>query len=194
MLGADRYLSFSVAGPITRGFSMAIDPPPEYEDVNETVIAEWKQETTTRERVRSVVQRIQEPTLASTIADRARASEPVARDTLADLNDLGVVATLETGHGTLYKRNDQMDIYRQIVEIHKTYDEGQLVARLQELKGTVNALRDKYGVESPTELAQELDPDDADSWEDHTKWQTAQKNLSLAKAAISFYDAERVVA
>ena len=48
-------------------------------------------------------------------------------------------------------------------------------------------------VESPAELAQQLDPDDHEGWEDHTTWQTAQKNLYLAKAAISFYDAEKVV-
>lgn len=172
---------------------MEIGAPPAYEDVNEAAVEEWKQETTTRERIRSVVQRIQEPTPASAIADRARASEPVVRDTLADLADLGLVETLETGQGTLYKRNDQMYIYRQVIKLQETYDEAELLAKLQDLKETVNTLREKHGVESPTELAQELDPDDADGWEDHTVWQTAQKNLYLAKAAISFYDARRVI-
>lgn len=172
---------------------MEIEAPPEYEDVNEAAVEEWKQETTTRERIRSVVQRIREPTPASAIARRARASEPVVRDTLADLADLGLVETLETGQGTLYKRNDRMYIYKQVIKLHETYDEDELVTRLQELKETVNTLREKHGVESPTELAQELDPDDADGWEDHTVWQTAQKNLYLAKTAISFYDARNVV-
>lgn len=173
---------------------MKIETPPEYENLNEAVVDEWKQETTTRERVRSVVQRIQEPTPASTIADQARASEPVVRDTLADLVDIGLVETLETGQGTLYKRNDQMYIYKQVVELQEAYDEDELVTKLQDLKETVNSLRSKYNVESPTELAQELDPDDTDGWEDHTTWQTAQKNLYLAKAAISFSDARKVIA
>lgn len=172
---------------------MDVEPPPEYEDVNEAAVAEWKRETTTRERIRSVVQRVRDPTPASRIADRARASEPVVRDTLADLVDLGLVETRETGQGTLYKRNDRMYIYRQVSELHETYDEDELVAELQDLKETVNTLRDKYGVESPAELAQELDPGDAEGWEDHSVWQTARKNLYLAKAAISFYDARRVV-
>lgn len=172
---------------------MEIEAPPEYEDVNEAAVEEWKQETTTRERIRSVVQRIQEPTPASAIADRARASEPVVRDTLADLADLGLVETLKTGQGTLYKRNDQMYIYKQVIALHETYDEDELVSKLQDLKETINTLRDKHGVESPTELAQELEPDDSDGWEDHTVWQTAQKNLYLTKAAISFYDARKVV-
>lgn len=173
---------------------MDIEPPPEYEDVNEAAVEEWKQETTTRGRIQSIIQQIQEPTPVSAIAERARASEPVVRDTLADLADLGVVETLETGQGVLYKRNDQMYIYRQVVELQDTYETEELVAKLQDLKDTVNTLREKHGVESPTELAAKLEPDDVDGWEDHTVWQTAQKNLYLAKAAISFDDARKVVA
>lgn len=172
---------------------MAIDAPPPYEDVNEAAIEEWKQETTTRERIRAVAQRVQDPTPVSAIADRARASEPVVRDTLADLADLGVVESLETGQGTLYKRNDQLYIYTQVVALQDTYDEDELVAELQNLKERVNTLRNKHGVESPAELATELPPDDAAGWEDHTVWQTAQKNLYLAKAAISFYDASKAL-
>ena len=172
---------------------MKIEPPPEYEDVNEAVVEDWKQNTTTRERIRAVIERVREPTSASAIAERARASEPVVRDTLADLAEMGLVETQETGQGTLYKRNDQMYIYRQVIELQNQYDEEELVAQLQELKNTVNTLRAKYDVESPTGLAQELEPDDTAGWNDHTTWQTAQKNLYLAKAALSFYDAQRVV-
>ncbi len=172
---------------------MQTEPPPEYDDVNEAVVEEWKQDTTTRERIRSVIQRIHEPTSAAAIAERARASEPVVRDTLADLADIGLVETQEMGQGTLYKRNDQMYIYRQVVELQNQYDETDLVAQLQGLKDTVNTFRNTYDVESPTELAQELEPDDTEGWDDHTTWQTAQKNLYLAKAALSFYDAQQVV-
>ena len=173
---------------------MKIDPPPDYEDVNQAAIEDWKAETTTRERIRAVVQRIQDPTSAAAIAKQAYASEPVVRDALADLADLGVVETLETTQGTLYKRNDHMYIYRQVVKLHEAYDEDELVTELQSLKETVNTWRDKHNVESPTELAQKLEPDDTDGWEDHTAWQTAEQNLYLTKVAISFYDANRIVA
>jgi predicted ArsR family transcriptional regulator len=172
---------------------MDVDPPPEYDDVNEAVVEEWKQDTTTRERIRSVVQRIYEPTSAAAIAERARASEPAVRDTLTDLEEIGLVETQETGHGTLYKRNEQMYIFRQVVDLQNEYDETDLVAQLQDLKQTVNTFRDEYAVESPTELAQQLEPDDTEGWDDHTAWQTAQQNLYLVKAALSFYDAQRVV-
>ena len=173
---------------------MKIDPPPDYEDVNQAAIEDWKAETTTRERIRTVVQRIQDPTSAAAIAEQAHASEPVVRDALADLVDLGVVETLETTQGTLYKRNDHMYIYQQVVKLHEAYDEDELVTELQSLKETVNTWRDKHNVESPTELAQKLEPDDTDGWEDHTAWQTAEQNLYLTKVAISFYDASRVLA
>jgi predicted transcriptional regulator len=172
---------------------MEIEPPAEYGDVNEAVVDEWTDDTTARERIRSVIQRTREPTPASAIAERARASEPAVRDTLAGLVDIGLVETQKTGQGTLYKRNDRMYIYRQVVALQNQYDEDELVAQLQSLKDTVNSLREQYSVETPTELAQELDPDDTEGWDDHTTWQTAQKNLYLAKAALSFYDAQRVV-
>lgn len=173
---------------------MDIDAPASYEDVNETAVREWTRETTTRERIRAVVQRIRDPTPASTIADRAHASEPVVRETLADLADLGLVETVETGQGTLYKRDDRMAIYRQVVSLQESYDQEELVAELQTLKETVATLRDEYGVETPAELAKKLDPDDTDGWEDHTRWQTARKNLYLAKTAISFNDASTALA
>jgi KaiC/GvpD/RAD55 family RecA-like ATPase len=87
-----------------------------------------------------------------------------------------------------------MYIYQQVLKLHEEYSEEELVESLQELKRTVREVRTRYGVESPAELAQQLDPDDQDGWDDHTTWQTAQRNLYLTKAAISFYDARNVVA
>ncbi|RLM96987.1 ArsR family transcriptional regulator [Haloarcula sp. Atlit-7R] len=165
----------------------------EYDDVNEAVVTDWKSETTTRERIKSVITRTTEATPASEIADKARASEPVVRDELTELAEIGLVEKIDGGQGALYKRNDQMYIYRQVLKLQDEYSEDELVETLQDLKQTVSEIRTKHGVESPAELAQQLDPDDHGGWEDHTTWQTAQKNLYLAKAAISFYDAEKVV-
>ncbi|WP_129069650.1 winged helix-turn-helix domain-containing protein [Halorientalis pallida] len=162
--------------------------------MNEAAVAEWKSETTTRERIKAIITRTTEPTPASEIAEKARASKPVVRDELNELTELGLVEKIDGGQGALYKRNDQMYIYQQVLKLHDEYSEDELIGTLQELKQTVQDIRTKYNVESPAELAQELDPDDQDGWDDHTTWQTAQKNLYLAKAAISFYDAQKVVA
>jgi DNA-binding transcriptional ArsR family regulator len=173
---------------------MSSDPTEEYNDVNEAAVADWKGETTTRERIKAIITRTTEPTPASEIAEKARASKPVVRDELNELTELGLVEKIDGGQGALYKRNDQMYIYQQVLKLHDEYSEDELIETLQELKQTVQDIRTKYGVESPAELAQQLDPDDQDGWDDHTTWQTAQKNLYLAKAAISFYDARKVVA
>ena len=172
---------------------MNFDPSEEYEDVNEAAVTDWKSETTTRERIKAVIMRTTEPTSASEVADKARASEPVVRDELNDLADSGLVEKIDGGQGALYKRNDQMYIYQQVLKLHDEYSVDELVEKLQDLKQTVSEIRTTYGVESPAELAQQLDPDDNEGWEDHTTWQTAQKNLYLVKAAISFYDAEKMV-
>ncbi|RJX49373.1 DUF7342 family protein [Halonotius pteroides] len=168
---------------------MDVTPPAEYDDVNAAAVAAWTDETTARDRVRAVVQRIDEPTPAAEIATRARASEPVVRGTLTDLVDLGIVEAVDAGQGSLYKRHDQMYIYRQVLKLQAAYDERELLSELKTLKTTVQEFRDTYGVESPTELAGVLDPDDTDGWDDHTTWQTAEKNLYLTKAALSFHDA-----
>lgn len=173
--------------------SMDRDAIEEYENVNEAVVADWKSETTTRERIKAVITRTTEPTSVAAIAEKARASQPVVRDELNELAEIGLVETIDSGQGALYKRNDQMYIYQQVLKLQEEYEEEELVEKLQELKQTVSDIRAKHGVESPAELAQQLDPDDHDGWEDHTTWQTAQKNLYLAKAAISFHDASKVV-
>jgi DNA-binding IscR family transcriptional regulator len=173
---------------------MRFDPTEGYDNVNEAAVADWKEETTTRERIKAVIKRTTEPTPASEIAERARASPPVTRDELNELTEIGLVETIDGGQGALYKRNDQMYIYQQVLELHEEYSQDELVETLQELKQTVSEIRAKYDVESPAELAQQLDPDDHEGWENHTTWQTAQKNLYPAKAAISFYDARKVVA
>jgi DNA-binding transcriptional ArsR family regulator len=173
---------------------MNSDSIEEYDDVNEAAVADWKSETTTRERIKDIITRTTEPTPASKVAEKARASKPVVRDELNELTELGLVEKIDGGQGALYKRNDQMYIYQQVLKLHDEYSEDELIETLQELKQTVQDIRTKYGVESPAELAQQLDPDDQDGWDDHTTWQTAQKNLYLAKAAISFYDARKVIA
>ncbi|SDG43947.1 winged helix-turn-helix domain-containing protein [Halorientalis regularis] len=173
---------------------MKPEPLEEYNDMNEAAVAKWKSETTTRERIKAIITRTTEPTPASEIAEKARASKPVVRDELNELTELGLVEKIDGGQGALYKRNDQMYIYQQVLKLHDEYSEDELIGTLQELKQTVQDIRTKYNVESPAELAQQLDPDDQDGWDDHTTWQTAQKNLYLAKAAISFYDAQKVVA
>ena len=165
----------------------------EYDNVNEAAVTDWKSQTTTRERIKTVITRTTEPTPASEIADKARASQPVVRDELNELTEIGLVEKIDGGQGALYKRNDQMYIYRQVLKLHDEYSEDELIETLQNLKQTVNDIRAEHDVESPAELAQQLDPDEQEGWDNHRTWQTAQKNLYLAKAAISFYDAEKVV-
>jgi DNA-binding transcriptional ArsR family regulator len=172
---------------------MEPDSSEEYDDVNEAAVNDWKSETTTRERIKAVIRRTTDPTPASEIAEKARASQPVVRDELDELTDIGLVEKIDAAQATLYKRNDQMYIYQQVLKLHSEYSEDELVEKLQELKQVVSEIRTSYGVESPAELAGELDPNDTDGWEDHRTWQTAQKNLYLAKTAISFYDAQKVI-
>lgn len=59
------------------------------------------------------------------------------------------------------------------------------------MKRRIRDWREEFGVDSPEELARELDVTDADT--DHgtvlTEWQTTRRNLALAQAALAIGEA-----
>jgi hypothetical protein len=57
----------------------------DFEDVNEFAAAEWTQDTTADERIRTVIERTTIPKSVSEIADNAVVSETNARNTLIDI-------------------------------------------------------------------------------------------------------------
>lgn len=156
-------------------------------DVNETAIEEWKADTTTFDRVRSVIDVTTEPQVASTIAERAHVSEPTARKYLAALAETGRVKTVNTDSGTRYMRAPQMLAMRRISAIHREHTKNEIRDAIQDLKEELSDFREQYSVTDVDELALELDPGD-DGWQDVTRWQQVEQNLEIAQAALSLYD------
>ena len=58
------------------------------------------------------------------------------------------------------------------------------------MKAEIRRYEDRYNVVSPEELAQQLDADETDGWDDLTAWQTTRQNLAVAQAALA-YDVAR---
>jgi Fe2+ or Zn2+ uptake regulation protein len=177
-------------------------PPDSFEDVNEAVADEWKDQTTPYERVREVISRTYEPTSAEEVADDALTSPKTARKHLETLASDGFVATTasETG-GTKYRRAPDSLVMEQATELLSGASVDELEARASEMRRTLQEFQNRYDAQSPDELSigltnETLDGspsrDEPDS-EELTEWRTTRRNLALVNAALSIANARKFV-
>jgi DNA-binding Lrp family transcriptional regulator len=160
-------------------------------DINERAKKAWTEETTSRERIRTVLEETTEYATAAEIADRALTSEPTTRKYLEELVADGIGVTIQDGRTTQYKRNDGHWIDERIEELRTTTSRDELIEEIREMKAQVQEYRDAYGVEGPAELAIELDADD-DGWADVGRWRATRRNLAVAQAALQVEEAHRL--
>ena len=156
-------------------------------DVNEAAVEEWVEETTPFERVKDVLDVTTDPQFAREIGERARVSEPTARDHLSTLVDAGQAEAIPAEQGTRYRRSAQSVALRRIASIHREYSKRELTEAIEDLRDRIAALREEYGANDPDDLAYDLESDD-DGWRAVARWRTLEENLDVAKAALSLYD------
>ena len=160
-------------------------------DINEQVVDEWTSDTTARERVREILEETTTYSKVTTLADRARVSEPTTRKYLNELVEEGIGTTEQDGRTTLYKRNQGRLVDRRIEELRTTCSYQELVEGIQEMKESIAEFRETYDVESPEDLVIELEAGD-EGWSDVGEWQSTRRNLAIAKAAIQVDEAHRL--
>jgi len=119
--------------------------------VNERVEAEWVDETTPFERVRSVMAHTYKPQSVGDIADRARTSEETARKHLRSLADNGFVEETDNPgrSDALYRRSPKSLILEQARDILDGVDSNTLVVRISEMESDIRSYREKYDVDVP---------------------------------------------
>ena len=161
------------------------------EDINEQVVEEWIASTTARERVKEVLEETTTYLKVSTIAARARVSEPTTRKYLNEFVEEQIGVTKQDGRTTLYKRNQGRDVDDRIEELRMTCSQQELVDGIQEMKETIQEFRETYDIESPEDLAIELEPGEK-GWDVVGQWQSTRRNLAIAKAAIQVDEAHRL--
>jgi DNA-binding transcriptional ArsR family regulator len=161
-------------------------------DVNERVTEEWKADTSPGERVRTVMKRTYDPQSVATIAERALTSETTARKHLGILADDGFVeaVSLPEKRGTWYKRAPRSVVLERAQQILDSVDIDTLSARVAELRETVREFEEQTGAESPSAAAVVGAELNASTM---TEWQTARRNLKLARAALALADAEETL-
>jgi DNA-binding IscR family transcriptional regulator len=178
------------------------DAPP-YEDVNDSVMQDWVDETTPYERVRQVIGHTYSSIKADTVADRAQTAAKTARKHLDTLADEGFVTTSSGEHGaTTYRRSPESLVVEQAADILKHVSTDELVSRITDMRERLESYRAEYGVDAPEELAvdqtnQTLTNTEEDRLEIDSatlqEWQTTRRNLAFANAALSIANAERFV-
>nr|WP_267164271.1 winged helix-turn-helix domain-containing protein [Halovenus salina] len=162
-------------------------------NINDAVVEEWIEDTTPFERVYGIIRTTYDPTSASQIADRARVSSTTARKHLRTLVNAGEVATSQDGQTTLYCRSETGIVTEHAQSLLAERTPEEIASGIADLKAQIQDWRDKYGVNSPEELARELNIEDADS--DYgallREWQTTRRNLALAQATLAIAEASR---
>lgn len=160
-----------------------------WDNVNEQVKAEWKEDTTPFERVYEVVEQTREGQSAAELADRALVSEPTARRHCKTLVKTGFAETEQDGRTTLYRRNSDRVLLSRIRELREETDRTELLDAIERMKSEIRRYEERHDVVSPEELAHKLDADETTGWDDLTAWKTTRQNLAVAHAALAYDEA-----
>jgi len=159
----------------------------EFENIDDFAAAEWKQETTADERIRTVINRTTNPKSAGDIADTALVSETKARTTLNKLAQEGIVRSHQTDSGKLYERDPEWHLLKQIRQLAGSKT---LVDQIQRVKQELAEYKAKYDATDPEELLisdKELNQNELD---DISHWRTAKRELSHLRAAYRLKEAK----
>lgn len=76
-----------------------------------------------------------------------------------------------------------------IRELRENTDRDELVAGIKRMKTEIRQYEDRYEVISPEELAQKLEADETDGWDDLSRWKTTRQNLAVAQASLAYSEA-----
>jgi predicted transcriptional regulator len=148
---------------------------------------DWQRSTTALERIQAVIEQTMEGKTAGEIADDALVSEPTARKHLKALVEVGTATANEERGATKYARNEDTLLYRRIRELATEHSRDALMKSIQEMKHRINELETEYDAASPEELVTSLDGDaPTGAWEAVSEWQTTERNLHIAQAAINY--------
>lgn len=154
----------------------------------------WTGETTGRERVRAVVETLDEPATVSEVADRADVAWATADDELGRLVDAGRVREVGEGSGTRYEPDPVRLLLDEIVALIREHEREELASRLVECQSRLEALREDHGVETAAALRRRLGDDgrSADEMRELRRvastWEALETERRLLGHALELYD------
>ncbi|MFC4540788.1 winged helix-turn-helix domain-containing protein [Halosolutus amylolyticus] len=153
----------------------------------------WTDSMSGRERVRHVVELLDEPTPVQEIADRAAVSRATADDELQRLeSDDWVIETTIDGTKA-YDLNPVRMLFDEVTDLIEEHSREELESQLTKLKAEQEELAAEYNVGSLTEFREQLATDElsAEELREHRNviatWEAINTELGLVKHALQLY-------
>ena len=147
-----------------------------------------------RERVRHVVELLDEPTPVQEIADRAAVSRTTADDELQRLKSDDWVTETTLDGTKAYDLNPVRMLFDEVTDLIEAHSRDELESQLTELKEEQEALAAEYGISSLDEFREQLADEEFSAEELRERrnviatWEAINTELGLVKHALQLYD------
>lgn len=154
----------------------------------------WTEHTSGRERVRHVVELLNEPTPVQEIADRAAVSRATADDELQRLQSDDWVTETTVDGTKAYDLNPVRMLFDEVTNLIEAHSRDELESQLTELKTEQEDMATEYGVRSLDEFRGQLAAEDRSAAELRERrnviatWETINTELGLVRHALQLYD------
>jgi len=157
-------------------------------------IGSWTENMSGRERVRHVVELLEEPTPVQEIADRADVSRTTADDELQRLQSDDWVTETTVDGTKAYDLNPVRMLFDEVTDLIEAHSRDELERQLTELKDEQEDLTAEYDVSSLNEFREQLADEELSAEELRERrnvistWEAINTELGLVKHALQLYD------
>ena len=154
----------------------------------------WTESMSGRERVRHVVELLDEPTSVQEIADRADVSRTTANDELQRLQSDDWVTETTVDGTKAYDLNPVRMLFDEVTDLIEAHSRDELESQLTELKEEQEELATEYDVSSLDEFREQLADEEFSAEELRERrnviatWEAINTELGLVKHALQLYD------
>lgn len=154
----------------------------------------WKEEYSGRERVRLVVETLDDPATVSDIAERADVAWGTADSELENLLAEKKVQEHTVDGETKYGPNPVQMLVEEVLNLISEHSRNELESALVEYTSQLESLEDEYEVRSLSELRDELATEELSSEEIQeirnvtSTWEALLTEIRITKHALQLYD------
>lgn len=154
----------------------------------------WEDEYTGRERVRTVVETLEEPAIVTEIANRANVAWVTADSELENLLAEQRVRKHEVDGKIKYGLNPLQQLFDELVDLITEHTREELETNLVEYQSQRESLQAEFDVGRLTELRDTLIQEDLSAEEMRavrnaaSTWETLETEIRLTKHALQLYD------
>jgi transposase len=154
----------------------------------------WTENMSGRERVRHVVELLDEPTPVQEIANRADVSRATADDELQRLRSDDWVTETTVNGTKAYDLNPVRMLFDEVTDLIETHSRDELESRLTELKEEQEELATEYDIGSLDEFREGLADEGLSAEELRERrnviatWEAVNTDIRLVKHALQLYD------